>query len=205
MRDPDRRLAGDETVLVALRPHWNTLLAPLVLAMVFAAAAGFAYAALPAGLALTSIAIAVAGWVVVGLPRVLRRWATSYLVTTERVIVRSGVLRRAGSEIPLTRINDVQFHQALTGRLLGHGTIRIVTDGPTRVLEDVPDPEAVQAQIYTARMLRSAGRDAAGRRDTVAQLEVLADLHARGQLDDEEFRAHKQRLLDGPATRDDAY
>ena len=79
------------------------------------------------------------------------RWrSTLIVVTTRRVVVRTGVLARSGRDVPLHRINDVTFSHSLFDRLLGCGTI-VVESGGDRgqvVLDDVPHVEQVQRTLY---------------------------------------------------------
>lgn len=47
------------------------------------------------------------------------------VITNERVIAKFGLIRRHVVELPLHRIESVQIHQSVAGRLLGYGTIVI--------------------------------------------------------------------------------
>src|SRR5690606_14590832 len=113
-----------------------------------------------------------------------------------------GVIRRGGTEIPLESINNVLFNQTVVERLLGYGDVLIESAGSQgqSKLDDIPDPEAFQSQVYRAREERSmhlqSGRRGDGEpRDAVAQLEALAALHRDGVLTDEEFAQKKAQLL----------
>jgi membrane protein YdbS with pleckstrin-like domain len=48
---------------------------------------------------------------------------TRVLVTTERLIVVSGTLRRRRADVPLARVASVEVEQGLIGRMLGYGTV----------------------------------------------------------------------------------
>src|SRR5438477_3537347 len=77
-------------------------------------------------------------------------WATSrFLVTTHRVIRRSGLIARRSVEIPLERIANVRFHETLLDRLVGAGDLRIESPGTLGglVFDDIPKPERVQRLI----------------------------------------------------------
>ena len=79
------------------------------------------------------------------------RWATTNIVlTTDRLILRAGVLSKSGREIPLERINDISFHQHLFERLLGTGDLTVESAGERgqETLRRVPDPERLQREIY---------------------------------------------------------
>jgi uncharacterized membrane protein YdbT with pleckstrin-like domain len=78
------------------------------------------------------------------------RWRTThFVVTTRRVLVREGVLSRHGIDIPMSRINSVEFRHTLLERLLGCGTL-IIESASEEPLEfaDVPDVERVHSMLY---------------------------------------------------------
>ena len=81
---------------------------------------------------------------------------------TDRVIYRTGVLAKHGVEIPLTRVNNINFHQGIVDRLIGAGTLEIESagkDGESR-FSHVRHPDGVQQEIY--RQMEAHGRKRAG-------------------------------------------
>ncbi len=197
---PDRLLTDDETVVVALRPHWRVLLAPafwLVLT-VGAVIAAFQVPDPPSWLIPAVSLLSLVFLLGLGAPPLVRRAFTLYALTTERVVVRTGVLTRSSKEIPVESISNVVFNQRVVERLLGYGDVLLESSGETSatVLQDVPDPEAFQSRVYAVREERTTqlagGTD---QRDRASQLAALADLHDRGKLTDAEYEAEKTRLL----------
>jgi uncharacterized membrane protein YdbT with pleckstrin-like domain len=52
------------------------------------------------------------------------RWdRTHVVVTTDRLFIVHGVVRRRAASVQLTRIGAVEVDQSLLGRLFGYGTI----------------------------------------------------------------------------------
>lgn len=204
MREPERLLTGDEEILDRFRPHWKVLLPALGWAMLLAAALGVMLAAVgDASWRWAAAVVAIVLWLLLATRSVITWWGTTYLLTTERIIVRTGLLARSGTEIPLESIVNVLFSQRVIERLLGYGDILIESagsQGQSR-LEDVPDPEAFQSEVHAARearaMVLSGPHEPTSARDLVAQLEALADLRERGHLTDVEFEQGKARLLAG--------
>lgn len=148
-------LADDEDVALHLHPHWKALVLP---ALTFIATTGFSaflVALVPAGadgaparLLVVGVALLV---VIVWSVRPVLEWrATSYILTTRRLITREGLLSRRGHDVPLTRIDDVSFSYTLFERLLGCGTLVVESSGERGELEltDIPHVEAVQAELY---------------------------------------------------------
>lgn len=203
MRYPQRLLTDDEDVVVELRPHWRVLLPALGWAMLLAAAVGVAFAALPPDLAWWSPPAAVALWALLSVRALLERRFTTYVLTTERVIVRRGVLSRRGHEIPLESIVNVRTDRSLWERLLGYGDVTLESAAAqgSSVLQDVPDPEAFQAEVYRLREARALalrhGVARPPRSEVIDELERLASLRERGHLSQEEFEQAKHRLLGG--------
>jgi uncharacterized membrane protein YdbT with pleckstrin-like domain len=225
---PERLLSEDEELIYDLRPHWLTLVVPVLLTVAVVVAVGAAWVVMPAGdlqqparLAVGVVGLAVLLATVVG--RVLR-WATTHFVlTTERLIFRSGVVAKFGREIPLERINDVTFSQSLFERLIGAGDLLLESAGEhgQSRFSNVRDPEAVQLEIY--RQMEANDRRRAGYAATqphhphpppqpvaadrtptpptrapsaLDDLERLANLRDRGAITEEEFQRMKRELLD---------
>jgi uncharacterized membrane protein YdbT with pleckstrin-like domain len=226
---PERLLSEDEELIYDLRPHWLTLVVPVLVTVVVAVVVLAVWVILPAGdlqqparLAVGLLGVAVLLATVVGR---VARWATTHLVlTTERLIFRSGLVAKFGREIPLERINDVTFSQSLFERVIGAGDLLIESAGEhgQSRFDNIRDPEAVQLEIYRqmeANDRRRAGYDttqphppahppAADRtptppirsrsasRSALDDLERLADLRDRGAITEEEFQRMKRELLD---------
>lgn len=150
---PQRALADDERVVLAVRPHGRVLVGPvvvlLVLAPVTGVVAGFVS---PGGVGsvLRTVVLVLGGVVVFRgavVPFLLWR-STVYTVTTQRVAVRRGVLSRFGRDVPLARVSGVTFRTGPLDRVFGSGRIRIdaTGEGPL-VLDDVPAVEHVQRAV----------------------------------------------------------
>jgi membrane protein YdbS with pleckstrin-like domain len=210
MRYPERLLTEDEDILRQFRPHWRVLLPVLGWAMASAALAGMAFRALDRPWREAAIAAALLLWVVLSARPLFRWWFTNYVLTTERIVVRRGMIARTGTEIPLEQITNVLFSQSVVERLLGYGDVALESAGEQgrSELHDIPDPEAFQQEVYEARELRhlhfrgsghagAAGGVSRGESDPIGALERLADLRERGHLTDAEFEAGKRRLLGG--------
>ncbi len=151
---PEKHLSDDESVVFHIRTHVKALFLPVLVFLVLAAAVGFGMGALPDSTpgtvgrwALVIVAVLVfAVWV---LWPFLSWLTTTYTVTTERLITRSGVLTRTGRDIPLDRINDVAYEQSVLDRMLRCGTLVVSAaseQGQVR-LNDVPGVHVVQLRL----------------------------------------------------------
>ena len=147
------------------------------------------------------------------------QWQTTrFAITDQRVAYQSGIFRRRGVSIPLNRINNVNFEQSFIARILNNGIVTIESAGQTgdSVFENIPDPEHVRALIFAgveADEQRDSDRDAAAlakaMRDhqeptstapappsATERLAALDDLKAQGLIDDAEYAAKRQQILD---------
>lgn len=202
---PKKLLNDYETVALDLHPHWWYFSEP-VSALVGSIVLGIVVRVFTSGDAeqvLTWIAIvlivACAFWLVVR----YAKWAnTNFVITSDRVIFRSGVVAKSGIEIPLERVNNVLFHQGVFERILGAGDLLIESggeDGQQR-FSDVRRPERVQNLIHAQMEVNESRRFAGGAvsgTDVASQLEKLEGLLERGTLSQQEFDDEKRRLLEG--------
>ena len=155
MAYPKGLLSDGEEVVLDLHPHWRALVVPLGLVPVTIGIGAFLAAIAPDGsaqkwlrLAILVVAVAVLVWFSL---RPYLRWATKhYVVTTNRIVLREGVVARNGRDIPLNRINDVTFSHSVLERLFGSGTLVVESAGERGrvVLADVPTVEQVQRTVY---------------------------------------------------------
>jgi uncharacterized membrane protein YdbT with pleckstrin-like domain len=77
-------------------------------------------------------------------------WRTTHFVITDRrVMFRHGLLTRSGIDIPLARINSVEFRHGLIDRMVGTGTL-IIESASQDPLEfhDIPQVERVHSLLY---------------------------------------------------------
>ncbi len=158
MAYPRENLAPGERVVVHRHPHWKCLLAPFVLFLLLTAVAGV-LTGMVTGSTMGSttrtallIAIGVA-WLLVLIWYFLRpliSWqSTHFVLTDRRVIFRNGIVTRSGIDIPIRRINTVEFRHGPIDRMLRSGTLIIesASDEPLS-FDDIPQVERVHALLY---------------------------------------------------------
>ncbi len=158
MAYPKKLLSEDETVVVETHPHWKTLVVPIFVLLVVAGVAGFLIATVDSNLAKEIIGGVAAVLVLVLTLVPFLRWRTTlFVITSKRVVVRTGILSRTGRDIPLNRINDVTFTHNLLERLLGCGTLMVESAGERGQVElrEVPKVETTQRTLY--ELVQQAG------------------------------------------------
>jgi uncharacterized membrane protein YdbT with pleckstrin-like domain len=199
---PRKLLNDDEEIVLDLRPHWWSLAGPsLALALSLAVAIAVAVRT-DAGWARIPFLVLVLVVLVWFLARVARWATTNLVVTTDRLIVRTGVVAKRGREMPLERLNDITVTQTLFKRVLGAGDLVIESAGERgqETFLGCPHPGRVQNEIYR-QMELAHDRDTErreGRRELspLEQLEKLEELRQRGVISQAEFDAKKAQLLD---------
>lgn len=166
---PKRLLDENEDVVFDLHPHWKVLIRPVAVAVVtvFVAAFGGAKAGNLDQKTPVRFVILAAAIVLIVLFSVAPavRWVTTHFVlTTKRVVMRTGIVARSGRDIPLFRVNDVTFSHTAWERLFGAGTLTVESAGERGqvTLSDIPHVEDVQRELYRLVELHESRRTTAG-------------------------------------------
>lgn len=110
---------------------------------------------------------------IVGL--LLRRWSVQYVLTSEKIYKKSGLLSCTVRTIWLSRIQHTTFTQTVRERLLSYGTIDIETAGGNASgfrLANVSDPE------YTSALLTEHGATKPRANERTSNRTVTAQPHA---------------------------
>lgn len=140
----DDHLTKDETVVARAHLHWIVFVWP-------AFCAGM-------GLLLLSGEAAGAGWlflmlaVLSGVPAALSYTTSEFAVTTKRVTMKTGWIRRQSFEMLLPKVEGIGVDQGILGRILGYGAVVVTgTGGSHDAFRRMADPmafrRAVQEQI----------------------------------------------------------
>lgn len=150
-------LDGDEAVVWAGKPHESSLVPALVVGI-------------PLTLVLIGIPIIVAAY--------LTRENTEFVVTTEALYRKSGILSRNVQRVDFEKVQNTSYSQGVFGRQFGYGSVEVSTAGGAGVemsFQSVPDPKRVQ-ELVSARV---TGDDAGPPEDGAAILdEILTELRA---------------------------
>lgn len=215
----DARLLGEnEQVILDLRPHWSQIGYP-VLAFLTVLVVGIPVAVTDRSRTWQYIMIAC---LVAGLAQMIfkyLRWrATNFVLTSDRLIYRTGVAAKRGLEIPLDRIGTIGFEQSFFERIVRRGDLAVeaLGDGGVQVFENVPRPKHVQRDINAtieqhqhALLIQQAqavaghpppgfGSEpapAASPYSIPQQIDQLDQLRRRGVITEYEFDEKKRELL----------
>src|SRR6185436_8237565 len=157
-------LRSGEHELYEGRPSWRALMSFYVLGIGVAVGVLVILGFLADNMA-TGVLIAV---VIAGLTLVigyLRRIATKYLITTQRLRISKGIVRKKVQETRLERVQNVNYEQGVIDRLFRVGTVDFDTAGTDDSefrFEWVNNPEgvvrAVDQAVEEARAQASQGQ-----------------------------------------------
>jgi uncharacterized membrane protein YdbT with pleckstrin-like domain len=155
---PDNVLARDEKVVLHRHPHWKRLLGPILVLLLTTALAAFgaavvnntdweATAKTVVSVVIGALWVILVGWLTVW--PFLNWWTTHFVITDRRVMFRHGLITRSGIDIPLARVNSVEFRHGLLDRVLRTGTL-IIESASQDPLEfyDIPRVEQVHSLLY---------------------------------------------------------
>ncbi len=155
---PENVLADDEQVVLHRHPHWKRLIGPVLVLLISTAAAAFV-AALVNNTGWEPTAKKVLFGVIAAVWLVLIGWltlwpffswlTTHFVISDRRVMFRHGLLTRSGIDIPLARINSVEFRHGLLDRMVRTGTL-VIESASQDPLEfhDIPRVEQVHSLLY---------------------------------------------------------
>lgn len=87
---------------------------------------------------------------------IVRLNTTTYTITSQRIMVKTGLIGKNVEEIELLRVNDLSVAQSVPDRMLGIGTLTVFSDDPS-------SPQLIFRKIHDAQkikeVLRKAVRD----------------------------------------------
>jgi len=165
------------------------------------------------------IAIVVAIVPAVELARIFLDWLNErYIITNRRVVETKGIVNKHVRDSALEKVNDVELDQSIVGRLLGYGTVQIITgsDIGMNVFHRISNPVRFKRAMLNAKEglqatrpedVVSFGTDVQAAQPGVTEPESaaaanipdmlveLAELRQKGILSEDEFQAKKKELL----------
>jgi uncharacterized membrane protein YdbT with pleckstrin-like domain len=201
---PEDALTDDEKIVLSFRQHWKLLVIPIAWFIGMLIVLFVIYQWIPGGrtvdLILTLIVLGGFAWLVV---RPVVSWlVTRYVLTTERLMTRTGLIAQSGIEIPLERITNVNFNQSVFERFLGAGDLLVESAGTTGQsrFANIPRPDQFASVLYNVRekralALQSGSTAAPVSDDAIEKLRRLKQLHEEGVLSDAEYEDKRQKLL----------
>jgi uncharacterized membrane protein YdbT with pleckstrin-like domain len=129
-----------EHQVITVRMHPAVLLSPVAIAL-----AGLIAAVVLNGTILKDLHFIMmlvwVGWLILFLRALwlAATWSIEYfVVTSQRMILTSGLLTRKVAMMPLNKVTDMSFQRSLGGRLFGYGEFILESAGQDQALRNIP-------------------------------------------------------------------
>jgi hypothetical protein len=157
--------------------------------------------------ALGWIGVAIAVIPFADLIRILLVWMNErYIITNRRVMEVGGIINKHVRDSALEKVNDVDLKQSVLGRILGFGTVQIITgsDIGVNMFHRISNPVRFKREMLNAKEnLHGEQEDesiaglsvAHGKADIPDLIAELDGLRQKGIISDAEFQVKKQELL----------
>ena len=140
----EKNLMEGEQIVYEARQHWIIYWKPFLLLLV-----AIGLFAIPSQyMELTIQMIASATLLVVA-----AIWAVNiyggrkYILTTSRLILKRGIIRRESTDLILRRCEGVSIRQSITGRIFRYGTVSVSTGEVVNEFRLIEDPVRFSTQI----------------------------------------------------------
>ena len=145
-------LLPHERQVITVHQHPAVLIMPILYVLVGLGVAGFLSNSVTHGNN-TAILVIWLLWVLVvlWLGYKILDWAKTYfVVTSQRLVLSTGVFTHNVNMMPLTKVTDMSFQRTATGRLLGYGEFIVESAGQDQALSNVrflPYPEQLYLEV----------------------------------------------------------
>lgn len=204
-------LKKDEKILITIRQHWIKMALPVLVWVVVAILAFWIF---KPGTAFIIILVAALYPLIEYINWKFNLWS----VTNLRVVDESGFISRFSKESPLDKINNVEYHQSVWGRIFGFGDVDIQTaaemgettynlihhpkllkDTITHAQEEYKKTAiSSQAHQLAQAIAKAAPAQTGTSQQPIAdELQKLFELLQKGAITQEEYVAMKSKLMGG--------
>jgi len=148
----NKYLLPHERQVITVRQHPAVLIRRIVEALVGLAIAGF----LSTTVAHNNSTVILVIWLLwlILLARLALRvyeWSENYfVVTSQRMLLASGLVTRKVNMMPLAKVTDMSFQRSTLGRLLGYGQFVLESAGQDqalRIVDFLPYPEQLYLEV----------------------------------------------------------
>jgi membrane protein YdbS with pleckstrin-like domain len=212
---PEDALSENETIVTSFRPHWKLLFIPFLWFLGVSIAVILVATNLGGTWTLFVHGALLVLFVIFVIKPLIDWYWTRYVLTTERLVTRTGLIAKSGVEIPLERITNVNFAQTVFERMLKAGDLLIESAGSAgqSKFSNIPRPDEFQTLLYKTRENRSmelSGPRAAAPpatapappavttgSDPAESIRKIAELRDEGLISEAEYETKRRDLLEG--------
>jgi uncharacterized membrane protein YdbT with pleckstrin-like domain len=81
----------------------------------------------------------------------IQHTSSDFVITSNRIVIKVGVLKRSSLSMPLNKIESIEVDQTITGQLFGYGSIHITGTGTaTSKFDFINNPSQFRQKIQQA-------------------------------------------------------
>jgi uncharacterized membrane protein YdbT with pleckstrin-like domain len=131
----EKHLLADEHIVARVHLHWIVLAGRALVVLISAFFVGYTirWPRSPGDIEVWVLSCLIFAIGAIALLVRIVHWLTAeYILTDRRLVVKTGWLRRDLIEVWLAKVEGVQLHQTIAGRLLGYATLVVKGLGGTR-------------------------------------------------------------------------
>jgi len=122
----DKNLMKGEKIVYQSRLHWAVFIWPVIFLIV-----GVLFVAAGNVSVVVGILFIIAA-MLIGLSSLINYYTSEFGVTSKRVLVKVGFIRRHSFELLLAKVEGIGVVQGVLGRILGYGTIIVTGTGGSK-------------------------------------------------------------------------
>ncbi len=153
----ENNLMNGEEILYRGKLHWVVFLWPIIWLLV----ATILFSSKGETVAAGGVFILIA--IVTGITSFINYKTSEFGITSKRVIVKVGFIRRNSVEVLLNKVEGIQVNQGILGRILGFGSITISGTGGTKdpfhkIAAPLEFRRKTQEQIATVQDSKQSGK-----------------------------------------------
>lgn len=148
----NKYLLPHEHQVITVRKHPAVLIGPIALTV-----GGLIVAALLSYTVFrTNTTLMAVTWVAWGILLLRLLWATAnwavdyFVVTSQRMLLTSGIVTRKVAMMPLVKVTDMSFQRSFLGRIFGYGEFILESAGQDqalRTVDHIPYPEQLYLEV----------------------------------------------------------
>lgn len=151
-----------EHVIFEGHPSWRSILGFYLKGLLIVAVAGVVTYLIDSGYVAPVVAVILVLVLLIGF---IKRVATTYTITNQRLQIRRGIIARKVQQARLDRVQNVNTNQSVLDRVLQVGSVDFDTAGTTDsdfAFRGVGQPEKVMASVDQAQREHAADRTGLG-------------------------------------------
>ena len=147
----ERHLLPHERQVLTVRFHPAVLIKPVAVTLAALAVALLVTMELPVSVIVALVIWAVFLGILAWLSVQVYAWLEDYfVVTSQRLLLTTGIITRTVNMMPLTKVTDMSFKRSAWGRVLGYGEFVVESAGQDQALRNIkhlPYPEQLYLEV----------------------------------------------------------